>query len=151
VPPGWNRAREFGYSLFIAIEQGIQQKVSPLSLPGSTPLLCNNIKSQLLSLLWHSASSGPLFGVSIVSAHNRVTSYIDYYHLHRTNRVPPIMGILSLCTDSGHPPGHTMSSSSSPDPHNPLTKMSLTLTLAPHHPTTATLFHQYQPSSSITS
>ena len=35
------------------------------------------------------------------------------------------MGILSLCTDSGRPPGHTMSSSSSPDPDNPLTKVSL--------------------------
>ena len=61
MPPGRNRARELGYSSIVVIEQGIQQKVSPLSLPVSTSLLCN-IKSQLLSLLQHSASSGPLVG-----------------------------------------------------------------------------------------
>jgi hypothetical protein len=45
------------------------------------------------------------------------------------------MGILSLCADSGCPPGHTMSSSSSPDPDNPLTKMSLHVISAssPHY------------------
>ena len=61
MPPGRNRARELGYSSFVAIEQGIQWKVSSLSLSVSTSLLCN-IKSQLLSLLWHSESSGPLIG-----------------------------------------------------------------------------------------
>jgi hypothetical protein len=61
VPPGWNRARELRYSSFVAIEQGIQWKVSSLSLSVSTSLLCD-IKSQLLSLLRHSASSGPLIG-----------------------------------------------------------------------------------------
>jgi hypothetical protein len=59
--PGWNRARELGYSSFVVIEQGIQWKVSSLSLSVSTSLLCD-IKSQLLSLLRHSASSGPLIG-----------------------------------------------------------------------------------------
>ena len=46
MPPGRNRARELGYSSIVVIEQGIQQKVSPLSLPVSTSLLCN-IKGQL--------------------------------------------------------------------------------------------------------
>ena len=75
-------------------------------------------------------SQSILFGVSII-AHNRVTSYVNYYHLRRTNHVPPTMGILSLCADSGRPPGRTMSSSSSPDPDNPLTKMSLHVNSAP--------------------
>ena len=31
MPPGWNRVRELGYSSIVVIEQGIQQKVFPLS------------------------------------------------------------------------------------------------------------------------
>jgi hypothetical protein len=57
VPPGQNRARELGYSSFVAIEEGIQQKASTLSLAVPTSLLYN-IESQLLSLLQHSTSSG---------------------------------------------------------------------------------------------
>jgi hypothetical protein len=61
VPPGRNRVRELGYSSFVAIDQGIQWKVSSLSLSVSTSLLCD-IKSQKQSLSRHSASSGPLIG-----------------------------------------------------------------------------------------
>jgi hypothetical protein len=61
VPPGRNRARELGYSSIVVIEQGIQWKVSPLSLLVSTSFLYD-FKSQLPALLQHSASSGPLVG-----------------------------------------------------------------------------------------
>jgi len=65
-----------------------------------------------------------LFGASINST-VRVPSYDTKYYLRRTFSAVLTMGILSLCADSGRPPGHTMSPSSSLDPNEPLAKMSL--------------------------
>jgi hypothetical protein len=75
-----------------------------------------------------------LFGASVNST-VRVPSYDTKYYLRRTFSAILTMGILSLCTDSGCPPGHTMSPSSSLDPNEPLAKMSLHVISAssPHH------------------
>jgi hypothetical protein len=56
----------------------------------------------------------PQFGVSINST-VRVPSYVTKYYLRRTSSVFLTMGILSLCADSGRPPGLTMPSSSLSD------------------------------------
>ena len=75
-----------------------------------------------------------LFGASVNST-VRVPSYDTKYYLRRTFSAVLTMGILSLCADSGRPPGHTMSPSSSLDPNEPLAKMSLHVISAssPHH------------------
>ena len=62
------------------------------------------------------------FGVSINST-VRVPSYVTSYHHLRTNRVQLTMGILSLCADSGRPPGLTTPSPSTSDHQTPMTSL----------------------------
>jgi hypothetical protein len=77
----------------------------------------------------------PQFGVSIVNSTVRVPSYITSYHLHCTNRIPPTMGILSLCADSACPPGLTMPPPSPSDHQTTMTSLHFISDLSCSHST----------------
>jgi hypothetical protein len=56
---------------------------------------------------WQRQHNGSFLGLFVVSISStvRVPSYVTKYYLRRTSSVFLTMGILSLCADSGRPPG----------------------------------------------
>jgi hypothetical protein len=61
--------------------------------------------------------------VNNINSTVRVPSYVTKYYLRRTSSVSLTMGILSLCADSGRPPGPTTLTLSSHDHTPPLSSL----------------------------